>query len=99
MYKRQGLGHAYRGLKRYENAIAAYNKALERDPDYFMAHLYLTGTYYMAGQEEEARAEAAEVLRLQPKFSVNKFAKALPYQDQDYRDRLVEGMLKAGLPE
>jgi len=94
-----GLGHAYRGLKRYENAIAAYNKALERDPDYFMAHLYLTGTYYMAGQEEEARAEAAEVLRLQPKFSVNKFAKALPYQDQDYRDRLVEGMLKAGLPE
>jgi adenylate cyclase len=94
-----GLGHAYRGLEQYDNAIAAYNKALERDPDYFMANVFLTATYYLAGREEEARAEAAEVLRLQPKFSVARLAKILPYQDKDYLNRTLESMRKAGLPE
>ena len=32
----------------------------------------------MMGREEEARAEAAEVLRINPKFSVDYFAKILP---------------------
>ena len=40
-----GLGHAYRGLEQYENAIAAYHTALEGDPDYFMAHVFLSATY------------------------------------------------------
>jgi adenylate cyclase len=93
-----GLGHAYRGLEQYEDAIAAYKKALERDPDYLMAHIFLTATYYMAGREAEARAEAEEVLRLQPQFSVNKLAKVMPYQ-KDYLNRTIEGMRKAGLPE
>ena len=94
-----GLGHAYRGLEQYEDAIAAYKKALERDPDYLMAHIFLTATYYMAGRESEARAEAAEVLRLQPKFSVTRLGKILPYQDKEYLNRTLESMLKAGLPE
>ena len=94
-----GLGHAYRGLEQYENAIAAYNEALERDPDYFMAHVFLTATYYLAGREEEARAEAADVLRLQPKFSVARLAKILPYQDKDFLNRTLESMRKAGLPD
>jgi len=94
-----GLGHAYRGLERYEEAIAAYEKAFERDPDYFMAHVFLAATYNLAGREEEARAEAAEVLRLQPKFSLDRLAKTLPYKDKDYLNRAITAMRKAGLPE
>jgi len=94
-----GLGHAYRALKRYEDSIKAYKKALEREPDYLIGHAFLASTYYLAGLEEEARAEAAEVLRLQPKFSVGRFAKVLPYQDKDFLNSTIEGMRKAGLPE
>jgi len=94
-----GLGHAYRGLERYREAIAAYEKAFERDPDYFMAHVFLAATYNLAGREEEARAEAAEVLRLQPKFSLDRLAKTLPYKDKDYLNRAITAMRKAGLPE
>ncbi len=94
-----GLGHAYRGLKRYEDSITAYKKALEREPDYLIGHAFLASTYYLAGFEEEARAEAAEVLRLQPKFSVGRFAKVLPYQDKDFLNSTLEGMRRAGLPQ
>ena len=93
-----GLGHAYRGLERYDDSIAAYKKALERDPDYLIAHIFLTVTYSLAGREEEARTEAAEVLRLDPGFTISRLAKIMPYQ-KDYYDRTIEGMRKAGLPD
>ena len=85
-----GLGHAYRGLEQYEDAITAYKKALEREPNYLIGHIFLTSAYYLAGREAKARAEAAEVLRLQPKFTVARLAKILPYQDKDYLNRTLE---------
>jgi hypothetical protein len=49
------------------------------------------------GREKEARAEAAEVLRINPKFSVDYYAKALPFKDQSVNDRIVAALRKAGL--
>jgi len=51
-------------------------------PDNLLAHVLLTTTYSKMGREKEARAEAAEVLRINPKFSLDYFAKALPFKDQ-----------------
>ena len=42
----------------------------------FSAHIDLTATYSMMGREKEARAEAAEVLRINPKFSLDSYAKS-----------------------
>jgi hypothetical protein len=50
----------------------------------------------MMGRENEARAEAAEVMRIDPKFSVEWFMKNFPV-DQASKDRLTEALLKAGL--
>jgi hypothetical protein len=47
----------------------------------------------MMGHEKEARAEAAEVLRINPKFS----AKMLPYKDQSQTDKVINALRKAGL--
>ena len=49
------------------------------------------------GREKEARAEAAEVLRINPKFSLDSSAKAITYKDQSVRDKLVDALRKAGL--
>ena len=49
------------------------------------------------GREKDARAEAAEVLRINPKFSVDYFAKALPYKDQEVPSKIVDALRKAGL--
>jgi tetratricopeptide (TPR) repeat protein len=54
----------YLGLEMYEKAIIEYEKALDRKPDFLFAHAFLTSAYIMAGQEDKARIEAAEVLRI-----------------------------------
>ena len=51
----------------------------------------------MMGREKEARAEAAEVLRINPKFSVDSWAKRAPYKDQSQTDKIVDALHKAGL--
>ena len=49
------------------------------------------------GREEEARAEAAEVLRIEPRFSLTRFAKAQPYKNQADADLFHNALAKAGL--
>jgi hypothetical protein len=51
----------------------------------------------MMGREQEARAEGAEVLRLNPKFSVDSYAKILTFKDQSVIDNFVDALRKAGL--
>ncbi len=60
-------------------------------------HIQLAVTYSMIGREKEARAEATEVLRINPKFSVDYVAKILAYKDQSQNDRFVNALRKAGL--
>ena len=91
------LGNAYRITGRYEEAVSAYKKSLQRAPDNFLAHLGLTATYSMMGREQEARAQAAEVLKRNPKFSVESFAKKLTYKDQSVVDKYSDALRKAGL--
>ena len=93
------LGRAYRDTGRYEEAIAELKKAINRTPDNLFAHIELAAAYSLSGRDEEARAEAAEVLRIQPKFSVERFAKKLPYKNQADRQHLIDSLRKAGLPD
>jgi len=91
------LGHAYRATGRFEEAVSEYKKALQRSPDNIFAHLGLAATYSMMGREQEARSEAAEVLRLNPKFSVDSYAKRLTLKDQSTLDNFMNALRKAGL--
>jgi tetratricopeptide (TPR) repeat protein len=86
-------------MERYEEAIAAYRRTISRNPDFSSAHLQLAATYAQLGRIEEAKAEAAETLRIDPSCSIQRYAKRLPYKDAAGLARLVDGMRKAGLPE
>ena len=63
------------------------------------AHLSLAVCYVRLNRQEDAHAEVAEVLRIKPKFSVERFAKNLRFKDQAAKQRHIDGMRKAGLPE
>ncbi len=92
------LGTAYRQLGQYEEAVANLKKEIEiYGVDHLSAHLVLTGVYALMGREEEARAEAAEVMRIDPKFSLESHARRVPYKDQKMVDDLVSALRKAGL--
>jgi len=90
------LGTTYRWLGRYDEAIAVYKKLLQFAPDHLPGHANLAATYVMAGLEEEARAEAAEVMRIDPKFSLKHFARSFPYR-RALVEELVHAWRKAGL--
>jgi adenylate cyclase len=76
------LGMAYRNIGQYEQAVATFKKALQvYGPDHLFAHYGLATTYALMGREQEAHAEAAEVLRIDPTFSLESWAKRLPVKD------------------
>ncbi len=84
-------------LDQHEEAIATYKKMLQiYGPDHLMVHLGLAGEYGSIGREDEARAEGAEVLRIDPKFSLERYIKGAPYS-QSSKDRLADVLRKAGL--
>jgi adenylate cyclase len=91
------LGNALMFAGRYEEAVAAYRKYLESTPNFIWAHVTLAATYSMMGREKEAQAEAAEVLSIDPKFSLDFWAKTALVRDQSIRVRILEALRKAGL--
>jgi adenylate cyclase len=91
------FGTSLRLTGRYEEAVSAYKKAIHRSPDNIFVHINLTITYTLMGREKEARAEAAEVLRINPKFSLDFWAKTMPFKDQSEIDKGVNALRKAGL--
>ncbi len=93
-----GLGQGYRILGCYEEAIAAFKKALGRNPNLPAAYPGLAATYSELGQEEEeARATAAELLRINPNFSLESWVQRVPFKDQAVSERYVDALRKSGL--
>ena len=84
-------------MGRYEEAIAAYKKALTRNPNLLPAHQFLATIYSGLGRKEEARAEVAEILRISPNFSLEVLRQRLPYKDPADLERVLAGLRKAGL--
>ena len=91
------LGNAYQLARKYDESIGEYKKVLNRNPDHLFAHLRLAATYILTGREEEARAEASEVLRIDNNFSIAPFAKTVPYKNLDDLKLLMSSLRKAGL--
>jgi adenylate cyclase len=91
------LATTYREVGRYDEALRAYEKALQLNPNDIFTHLGLASVYVSFGRMGEARAEAKEVLRIHPKFSLDHFGKTLSLKDQSVIDELVATLRKAGL--
>jgi adenylate cyclase len=96
-YLYRDFGTALRTAGRYEEAVRAYKKAIQLAPDDIHAHMSLAATYSMMDREKEARAEAAEVLRINPKSSVDHLAKTISYKDQLETNKVINALRKAGL--
>jgi adenylate cyclase len=87
---------AYRVNGEYEKAIEILQKVIKRSPDTWLSHFEMAACYGLLGREEEARAAAAEVLRIRPDFTIEKLY-AHAYRDKADKERTIEVLLKAGL--
>jgi len=95
------LFRSYFQTERYEEALAAGKLLLERsrqgeiNPLY--AHMTLALAYIRLGRDDEARAHAEEMLKINPKFSLGFWQKRQPYKDPAHHQREIEALRKAGL--
>jgi len=92
-----GLGMSYGLTRQYEEAINACRKAVELEPRSFVARAFLTAVYSMAGREEEARVEAAEVTRMNPQFLVESWTRTMPFKNRADLELVIDALRKAGL--
>ena len=91
------VGVAYSLAGRTEEAIAPLKQYLTRYPNILGAHLTLAAVYSELGREAEARAEAAEVLRINPQFSLEVHRQREPIKDPAMLERHLAALRKAGL--
>jgi adenylate cyclase len=92
-----GVGTAYAVAGRYEEACAPLQRYLGRYPNFLLGHLTLAGVYSELGQDAKARTEAAEVLRLNPKFSLEVHKQRMPIKDPAVLERHIAALRKARL--
>jgi len=90
---------AYSNCGRYEEAISLGKKAIQLEPDSMFSHACLASSYALSGRLDEAKAEGAEVLRINPKFTLTAYKKRGLYKDPADMDRYIEALRMAGIPE
>jgi adenylate cyclase len=91
------LAHSYSLLRRYDEAIAALQDSLGRNPNFLPARRWLAVVYAELGREKEARAEVAETLRISPEASLERWRERMPYKNQADLERFIAGLRKAGM--
>jgi adenylate cyclase len=96
-YTSATLGMAYYLAGRYDEALTTLKRHLARYPTNPTARLYLAATYSETSQEDAARAEAAEILRVNPQFSLEVWRQRTPFKDHAAQERLFNALRKAGL--
>ena len=93
------LASAYHISGRLEEAIRTYKKAIEKAPNNQVALINLTHTYVQTGRLEEARATAKDILRANPRFSVEQYILKGRQRGRDKfsLNQTAEALRKAGL--
>jgi adenylate cyclase len=92
-------GRAHYMLKRYGEAVRLLRECASLLPDVEWPHRWLAAAYAQLGQLEEARAAAAQVLRINPGFTIERYKPLVLYKAPKDAEHYVDGLRKAGLPE
>jgi adenylate cyclase len=93
----------YFHVRDYENAIATAKEAIKQKQGFHeFSYLALVASYTLLGRQKEARAAAAELLKVNPKFSLARWKERYLYVSahpkfRAHVDRLAEAARKGGL--
>jgi adenylate cyclase len=85
-------------LGRYAEALSHLRESVSRAPNMRAARVWLTATYAQLGEVENARAEAAEVLRIDPCYTITGTPPVTTLKRPEDIEHISVGLRKAGLP-
>ena len=92
------LAQAHFALGSYETAARYLLDRIARNPSTDASRMLLASCYGHLGRADDARKTWAELLEVNPEFSLMQRARVLPYKDPSDFQRIAEGLAKAGLP-
>jgi adenylate cyclase len=90
-----GQGYAVSG--QYAQAAAALKEHLASYPNSLGARAVLAVSYVELGQEQEARAQVAEIRRISPQMSLGVLKERAALQDAAFANRFYSDLSQAGL--
>ena len=95
------LAPSYVVAGRYQEAIQACELMLDRsrkgEINPLFAHVWLAEAYVGLGQMDKARVQAEEVLKIDPKFSLENEKRLTAFKDPAIGERRLAALRKAGL--
>jgi adenylate cyclase len=91
------LGVAYILMGRYVEAIPIFKAYFVSYPHIMWAHVWQAVAYAELGRWEEARAEAPEIMRISPGFTLKAERERMSLRDQALEERYINDLRKAGL--
>jgi tetratricopeptide (TPR) repeat protein len=95
-----GVAQLYLG--RDEKAVTCFRRSVETNRNHPAAQYYLAGALALLGRLEEAQSAVRAAMALHPDFTISRFRSGAASDNPRYlaaRERLCEGMRKAGVPE
>ena len=89
-------------LARDEEAAAWFRRAIEANRNFAFTHLSLAAALAHLGRTDAARGAGKSGLSLEPGFTIGRFRAGARSDNPVYlrgRERIYEGMRRAGIPE
>ncbi len=91
-----GMSWAHFAARDYEQALEWAHKSIQRRPNP-MGYQVAAASSAHLGQLDQAQSSLRELLRLQPDLSIVGLEQFFMPADPDFRERLIDGLRKAGL--
>ena len=96
------LGLAHFNCEQFKKAASVLERALQRNPVNYVPLIYLAAAYAHLGRKQDAKAAIQKLNECLPVVSVDFESHPVMagrYKRSEDRDRLLDGLRKAGLPE
>ncbi len=86
-------------LRQYDQALTRFNRTVERAQKFAPAYLLLACAYVELDRLDDARKTIKTALEIPPQYTVKEFDRIFPYRIDEVRNRILDNLRKAGLPE
>ncbi|MCZ6862224.1 MAG: winged helix-turn-helix domain-containing tetratricopeptide repeat protein [Alphaproteobacteria bacterium] len=93
------VGRSQLILRRYDEAVSRFLKTVEWAPKFTAAYVHLAIAYDEMDRTGDANDAVKTVLEITPQFTLKEVARILPYRIDEVRNRFLDSLRKAGLPE
>ena len=92
-----GVSHLL--LRQYDEAVSRFLETIQRTPKFLHVYLQLACAYVELDRLDDASDAIKTALEITPQFTLKEVARIFPYRDGEARNRFLDGLRKAGLPE